>query len=55
MDVGCRASKNLHDIAQVLEQSSANAAMPLTEPFGVSNDVLFSARGSEFYSEVVRF
>ncbi|KAL9182285.1 hypothetical protein ACHAXT_012937 [Thalassiosira profunda] len=53
LDVGCRPSKDLGDLIHSMERLQKVAAIPQTQPFGFSNDVLISAKGSSFFKALI--
>jgi len=53
LDVGCQKNKDLADISNSMGRLNATAALPLTQPVGFSNDVLFATKGSPFFKELI--
>mmetsp|Transcript_33309 Transcript_33309/g.60011 ORF Transcript_33309/g.60011 Transcript_33309/m.60011 type:complete len:318 (-) Transcript_33309:6-959(-) len=52
LDVGCQKQKDLSDLVNSMEQLEKVAVLPLTQPVGVSNDVLFAIKASPFFKEL---
>lgn len=53
LDVGCRKDKDLIDLLHAMDRSNKSALLPLTQPFGFSNDVLITSKASPFFQELL--
>ena len=53
LDIGCRRSRDLGDIVHSMERLQKVAAIPQTQPFGFSNDVLCSTKRSPFFKALI--
>mmetsp|Transcript_7059 Transcript_7059/g.15313 ORF Transcript_7059/g.15313 Transcript_7059/m.15313 type:complete len:322 (-) Transcript_7059:571-1536(-) len=53
LDVGCKKDKDLGRILDSMEILEKVAVLPLTQPVGVSNDVLFATKESPFFKELM--
>ena len=53
MDIGCFATKDIGEIVKVMEASGKYAALPKTQPIGLSNDVMFASRNSPFFKKAI--
>lgn len=53
LDVGCRKDKDITDILRFMELMQIGSILPLTDPIGVSNDVMFASKGNEFFRQLI--
>ncbi|KAL7506375.1 hypothetical protein ACHAXN_006089 [Cyclotella atomus] len=53
LDIGCRDNKDLIDLVRAMESMQMKSMFPLTEPIGVSNDVMFATKGNAFFKELI--
>lgn len=53
LDIGCRKDKDLTNLLRAIDQSNRTSILPLTQPFGLSNDVLIASKNSPFFRELL--
>lgn len=53
LDVGCQKRRSLNDLISSMTQLKKEALVPLTEPIGFSNDVLFATKSSPFFKALI--
>jgi len=53
LDVGCLRHRDLQDlITSMSEQPNKVAMFPLTQPIGLSNDIMFATKSSPFFQDL---
>ena len=53
MDIGCFKTKDVGDIVTYMESSGKQVALPETDPFGLSNDVMIASKHSQFFQKAI--
>ncbi|KAL7533859.1 hypothetical protein ACHAWF_004643 [Thalassiosira exigua] len=53
LDIGCRRHRDMTDIVRSMKMSRKMAVLPQTEPFGLSNDIMFATKGSPFFKALL--
>ena len=53
LDVGCRKRKDLTDLLRIMSETNKTALLPLTQPIGLSNDVLVATKASPFFKQLI--
>ena len=53
LDIGCRANKDSTDLVRAMDLMKADSMFPLTNPMGMSNDVMFASKGNVFLKELI--
>jgi mannosyltransferase OCH1-like enzyme len=53
LDVECRDDKDLTDLVRAMESMQKGSMFPLTDPIGMSNDVMFASKGNAFFRQLI--
>lgn len=53
MDIGCFKTKDIGDLVTYMEASGKQVALPQTDPVGLSNDVMFAKKNSQFFKKAI--
>ena len=52
LDIGCKSNRDLTGLVNTMAHLNKTAMLPQTQPFGLSNDVMFASKRSPFFKEV---
>lgn len=53
LDISCREKSDITDLVRVMEKMQAHSMFPLTDPVGVSNDVMFASKSNNFFYRLI--
>ena len=53
LDISCREKRDITDLVRVMEKMQAHSMFPLTDPVGVSNDVMFASKSNNFFHRLI--
>ena len=53
LDISCREKRDITDLVRVMEKMQAHSMFPLTDPVGVSNDVMFASKRNNFSHRLI--
>ena len=53
LDVGCKSNRDLSDLVYTMTHLNKTAMLPQTQPFGLSNDVMFASKRSPLFKEAI--
>jgi len=53
LDIGCKSNRDLTDLVNTMTHLNKTAMLPQTQPFGLSNDVMFASKRSPFFKKVM--
>ena len=54
LDVSCREKKDIEDLVRVMESIERQSMFPLTNPIGVSNDVMLASKENGFFEYLIQ-
>ena len=54
LDVSCRKKKDITDLLNVMESMKMQSMFPITNPIGVSNDVMFGSKENAFLEYIIQ-
>ena len=52
LDVGCRNNKDIAELIRAMEYMNVDSMFPITEPFGMSNDVMFASKENQLFKRI---
>ena len=53
LDIGCKSNRDLSVLVNTMAHLNKTAMLPQTQPFGLSNDVMFASKRSPFFKKVM--